>query len=144
MPQTNLQPISKSVGIVRCPDAMKLHQDIPAGQNIVTSIGDDYVAVNGERHVNSFLLLPEHLEDSWGMAGFDALTEADFAKIATFGCDVVLFGTGRRQRFPRPALLQSLMAVRIGVEVMDTAAACRTYNILMAEGRNVAAALLLD
>ena len=123
---------------------MKLHQDLPAGQNIVTSIGDDYVAVNGERHTNSFLLLPHHLVQGWGQAGFDALTEADFAKIAALGCEIVLFGTGRRQRFPRPALLQPLMAARIGVEVMDTAAACRTYNILMAEGRNVAAALLLD
>lgn len=123
---------------------MKLHPDLPAGQNIVTAIGDGYVVINGERHVNSLLLLPQQIELGWGMAGFDALIEADFAQIVALGCEVVLFGTGRRQRFPRPALLQPLMLARVGVEVMDTAAACRTYNILMAEGRSVAAALLLD
>ena len=123
---------------------MKLHQDLPVGQNIVTAIGDGYVAINGQKHVSSLLLLPQKLEPGWGMAGFDALTEADFAQIAALGCQVVLLGTGRRQRFPRPALLQPLIQARIGVEVMDTAAACRTYNILMAEGRSVAAALLLD
>ena len=123
---------------------MKLHQDLPVGQNIVTAIGDGYVVINGEKHVTSLLLLPQQIEPGWGKAGFDALTEADFSQIVVLGCEVVLFGTGRRQRFPRPALLQPLMLARIGVEVMDTAAACRTYNILMAEGRSVAAALLLD
>ena len=123
---------------------MKLHQDLPDEQNIVTSIGEGYVAVNGQQHRSSLLLLPQHLEAGWGAAGFDALTETDFAKIVALGCEVLLFGTGQRQRFPHPALLQPLMRARIGVEVMDTAAACRTYNILMAEGRNVAAALLID
>ena len=56
----------------------------------------------------------------------------------------LLFGTGRCQRFPRPELLRPFMAARIGVEIMDTAAACRTYNILALEGRNVAAALLIE
>ena len=78
------------------------------------------------------------------MSGFDALEESDFSRIAALGCEVLLFGTARLQRFPHPSLLQPLMLARIGVEVMDTAAACRTYNILMAEGRKVAAALLLD
>ncbi len=123
---------------------MKLHLDRPIGQNIVTAIGDGYVEINGLRHEASLLLQPQRLEPGWGVAGFDALHEDDFAQIAALGCEVLLFGTGRRQRFPPPALLQPLMAARIGVEVMDTAAACRTYNILMAEGRNVAAALLLD
>lgn len=123
---------------------MKLQQDRPIGQNVVTASGDGYVDINGLRHQASLLLLPQQLEPGWGVAGFDALSEADFARIAALDCEVLLFGTGRRQRFPRPALLQPLMAARIGVEVMDTAAACRTYNILLAEGRKVAAALLID
>ncbi|TRZ55075.1 MAG: hypothetical protein D4S02_18345 [Rhodocyclaceae bacterium] len=123
---------------------MKLQQDRPVGQNLVTARGEGYVAINGQRHEASLLLLPDRIEPGWGAAGFDALSATDFAGIADTGCEVLLFGTGRRQRFPRPALLQPLMVARIGVEVMDTAAACRTYNILMAEGRRVAAALLLD
>jgi len=123
---------------------MNLHQDFPVDRNVVTAIGDGYIAINGQQHQSSLLLMPQKLEPAWGKAGFDALTEGDFAQIAALGCEVLLFGTGRRQRFPRPALLQPLMRMRIGVEVMDTAAACRTYNILMAEGRAVAAALLLD
>ena len=123
---------------------MKLHLDRPLGQNIVTAIGEGYVEINGMRHQASLLLLPQLLQTGWGVAGLDALNEADFAKIAALGCEVLLFGTGRRQRFPPPSLLRPLIAARIGTEVMDTPAACRTYNILMAEGRNVAAALLLD
>ena len=123
---------------------MKLQQDRPVGQNLVTASGEGYIAINGVRHEVSLLLLPDRIELGWGAGGFDALAENDFAGIAALGCEVLLFGTGRRQRFPRPVLLQPLMAARIGVEVMDTAAACRTYNILMAEGRRVAAALLLD
>jgi len=123
---------------------MKLQQDRPLGQNLITASGDGYIAINGVRHEASLLLLPDQIEPGWGAAGFDALSARDFADIAEIGCEVLLFGTGRRQRFPRPALLQPLMAARIGVEVMDTGAACRTYNILMAEGRKVAAALLLD
>ncbi|MFA6312944.1 MAG: Mth938-like domain-containing protein [Sterolibacterium sp.] len=123
---------------------MKLEQDRPVGRNQVTACGEGYIAVNGVRHEASLLLLPEQIEPDWGAAGFEALTEADFAGIAALDCEVLIFGTGRRQRFPRPALLQPLMLARIGVEVMDTPAACRTYNILMAEDRKVAAALLLD
>lgn len=123
---------------------MKLEQDRSIGQNQVTACGEGYIAVNGVRHEASLLLLPEQIEPGWGAAGFDALSPSDFAGIAALDCEVLIFGTGRRQRFPRPELLQPLMLARIGVEVMDTGAACRTYNILMTEGRRVAAALLLD
>jgi len=123
---------------------MKLQRDIELGKNLVTAIGADYINVNGIRHEKSFLLLPKHIEPGWGAAGFDALRESDFTRIIEIGCDMLLFGTGTRQRFPQPALLRALMAAHIGIEVMDTAAACRTYNILALEGRNVAAALLLD
>lgn len=122
---------------------MKLHRDFEIGQNLVTAVGDGYINVNGKRHEASLLLLPQRLEPGWGAAGFEALSEADFAQIVEIGCDVLLFGTGSRQRFPQPALLRALMAARIGIEIMDTAAACRTYNVLVLEGRKVAAALLL-
>lgn len=123
---------------------MKLQRDFQIGQNIVTAIGADHIDINGMRHETSLLVLPKRIEPAWGAAGFDALSEADFSPIVEIGCDVLLLGTGRRQRFPNPALLRGLMAARIGVEIMDTAAACRTYNILVTEGRHVAAALLID
>lgn len=123
---------------------MKLHRDPHTGQNIVTAYGEGYIDINMQRHESSLLLLPEEIQSGWGQAGFAALSLADFHPVMAAGCEVLLLGTGRQQRFPPPALLRELMQARIGVEIMDTGAACRTFNILVAEGRKVAAALLLD
>ncbi|MBK7016840.1 MAG: Mth938-like domain-containing protein [Sulfuritalea sp.] len=123
---------------------MKLHASVTAGLMTITGYDAGFIAVNGRRLTRSFLLTPKRLIEDWSPAGFDALGEADFESIATLGCPVVLLGTGARQRFPAPVLMRSLIDRGIGVEVMDTHAACRTYNILMAEGRDVAAALILE
>ena len=80
----------------------------------------------------------------WHSGGFESLDEAAFARLAGLGCEILILGTGMKQRFPHPSLMKSLMAARIGLEVMDLGSACRTYNILVAEHRNVAAALLFD
>jgi uncharacterized protein len=109
--------------------------------NAFTGYGDGYVLVNGERHSASVIVLPERVLP-WSAAGFDALEAQDFAGLAAMALEVVLLGTGPRLRFPHPRITQSLAAARIGLEVMDVQAACRTYNILMAEERKVAAALL--
>ncbi len=122
---------------------MKLHQDLRPGRNIITAYGDAYVDINGQRHNNSLIVTPERVVDHWRGGGFDALSEADFADLAALGAEILLLGTGLRQRFPRPDLLKSLMEKRIGIEIMDTRAACRTYNILVGEDRVVAAALLI-
>jgi len=79
----------------------------------------------------------------WAPGGFDALTESDFAALAALKPEVALFGSGATMRFPHPRLTRALTEARIGLEVMDTPAACRTYNILAAEGRRVAAAILV-
>jgi uncharacterized protein len=89
------------------------------------------------------LLTPGRVEP-WPVASFEALHEGDFERLRALEPEVALLGTGSRQRFPHPRLSRSLNEARIGLEVMTTAAACRTYNILMAEGRKVAAALLLE
>ena len=123
---------------------MKLHASVTAGLMTITAYDAGFIAVNGHRLTRSFLLTPQRLIDEWSPAGFSALDENDFAIIADLGCPVVLLGTGTRQRFPPPALLRPLIERRIGVEVMDSHAACRTYNILMAEGRDVAAALIVE
>ena len=89
------------------------------------------------------IVTPERLVSDWLPQTFGDLVEAHFEAIADLEPEIVLLGTGSRQRFPRPSLLRSLLAHGVGVEIMDTAAACRTYNIIMLEGRRVAAALLL-
>jgi uncharacterized protein len=122
---------------------MKLHASVTAGLMSITAYDAGFIAVNGRRLTKSFLLTPQRLIEEWSPMDFEALSENDFSAIADIGAPIVLLGTGARQRFPAPALLRPLIERRIGVEVMDTHAACRTYNILMAEGRDVAAALLI-
>ena len=80
----------------------------------------------------------------WNCQRFELLTAEHFTLLAGMKPELVIFGSGARLRFPPPAFLRGLMAQRIGVETMDTLAACRTYNILAGEGRHVVAALLID
>ena len=121
---------------------MKLHASAPTHLNTFTGYGEGFVQLNGERRESSLLVLPERVMD-WPPASFEALAEAHFALIAELQPEVVLLGTGARLRFPHPRLTASLARAGIGLEVMDVQAACRTYNILMAEERVVVAALLL-
>jgi uncharacterized protein len=120
---------------------VKLHASALGHLHTFTGYGEGYVMVNGQRHEASLIVQPEQLH-AWPVAGFEALAEAHFALIAELKPEVVLLGTGSRLRFPHPRLLAPFARARIGFEVMDLQAACRTYNILMAEERNVAAALL--
>ena len=122
---------------------MKLHASHAGGHNVVTGYGEGYVVVNGERHESSLLVLPDQVID-WPAESFDSLTERDFEVFEGLDVDIVLLGTGTKQRFPHPSLTAALRDARIGVEVMDVQAACRTYNILVAEERKVAAALLFE
>ncbi len=122
---------------------MKLHLDHPTSRNLVTGYGTGYVAINHRRHETGLILLPDRVVAPWGLAGFEGLSEADFQTVRELGPEVVVFGTGALQRFPPPHLLRPLIEAGIGCEVMSLAAACSTFNILMAEGRLVAAALLI-
>jgi len=122
---------------------VKLHQAVATGTNAFTGYGADYVAVNGARRETSSIVLPDRILD-WQVAGFETLRPEDFEVFKTLGVDIVLLGTGSRQRFPHPQLTAALARAGIGVEVMDLQAACRTYNILVAEERKVAAALLFE
>jgi len=123
---------------------MKLHADPRTHLNTVTACAVDQVSINGLAYRRSLLLLPDRVDADWGPASFSGLMPAHVEAIAATPADVILLGTGLRQRFPHPALLRVLFEAGRGVEVMDTAAACRTYNILVAEGRHVAAALIIE
>ena len=120
---------------------MKLHASALTHLHTFTGYGEGYVMVNGTRHAANLIVLPERIEP-WPVAAFDALAEEHFALLAALKPEVVLLGTGSRLRFPHPRLTAPLARAHIGLEVMDLQAACRTYNILMAEERRVAAAIL--
>lgn len=123
---------------------MKLHSTTPTGLLAVTAYDAEGIAVAGRRLSRSFILTPQRLIEDWPPVSLETLCAADMEMLAELDCPIVLLGTGLRQRFPAPALLRPLLARRIGIEAMDSFAACRTYNILMAEGRQVAAALILE
>ena|SRR5687768_8066811 len=122
---------------------MKLHLAQNQGQQLFTGYGAGYVAVNNVRYEKSVLVTPSSVSD-WPVANFEDLSAADFLFIAALKAEVVIFGTGPVQRFPRPELARALAASGAGVEIMDSKAACRTYNILAAEGRGVVAAILME
>jgi len=123
---------------------VKLHIPNTAGLNLFTAYGDDYAAVNGEKHEKNLILLPESIIPAWSAATISTLSEGDMKILLALGTEIVLLGTGKSLRFPASALLRPFAPAGIGLEVMDLKAACRTYNILAAEGRKVAAALLFD
>ena len=122
---------------------MKLHASARSALNTFTAYGAGYVMVNDRRHEANLIVLPEQVLP-WDATGFGALREADFEIFFDLKLEILLLGTGPKQRFPHPRLTRALAAKRVGVEAMDLRAACRTYNILMAEERRVAAALLFS
>jgi uncharacterized protein len=122
---------------------MKFHIDNAAGQNLFTGYGQGYVSINNQRYEHPVLVLPEQVVEPWAVGGFDALTRDHFDALLSQRPEIVLFGSGDTLRFPQPELTRGLAAAAVGFEVMDTRAACRTYNILVVEGRRVVAAMLV-
>lgn len=122
---------------------MKLHPDRIDGVNVIAGYTATSITVNGQPWRESLLLPARGAVASWSCERFADLASSHFEAIAALEPELVIFGSGARLRFAKPELLRPLIEQRIGVETMDTAAACRTYNILVAEGRNVVAALLL-
>lgn len=121
---------------------MKLHASGPATYNTITGYGEDWVQVNNQRYQSSLIVMADTVLD-WDAADFSSLSHSSFQVLEKLKPEIILLGTGPAQRFPHPRLTASLAQAGIGVEVMDLKAACRTYNILAAEERKVAAALLL-
>jgi uncharacterized protein len=122
---------------------MKFHLTKAAGRNLFTGYGAGYVAINDQRFEHPVLVSPEGEVARWDAEGFEALTPAHFEALLARKPEIVLLGTGDTLRFPRPDVIRPLAQARVGFEAMDTKAACRTYNILMSEGRQVLAAILI-
>ncbi|MDL2355623.1 MAG: Mth938-like domain-containing protein [Pseudomonadota bacterium] len=123
---------------------MKLHSSSTQQYQTVTGYFDGGVEINAVPYTFSLTVMPETAPRPWPVGAFEELSAAHFEAIAHDAPDVVILGTGARQRFVHPRLIASLSERRIGVECMDNQAACRTYNILMGEGRKVTLALILQ
>ena len=123
---------------------MKLHSTDTRQYQTITAYDENGVEINAVYFRHSLVVMPENPSQAWPVTSFEQLTEEHFESINAAGPDVVILGTGQRQRFVHPRLIASLTGRRVGVECMDNKAACRTYNILMAEGRRVALALIIE
>ena len=122
---------------------MRFSLDIDTQRHFIKSYGPGWISVNEQEIRRSVIVAPDRLVTDWPPQTFADLEERHFAAILQLEPEIVLLGTGDRQRFPHPKLTQALLARGVGVEVMDTSAACRTYNIIMMEDRRVVAALLM-
>jgi uncharacterized protein len=121
---------------------MKFHLTTGEG-NVVTGVGPGWIRVGVREYRGNVAMTAKTISEGWTSGGFDDLAPADFERLLALEPEIVLLGTGAALRFPHPSLTRALTEARIGIEVMDTPAACRTFNILSAEGRKVAAALLV-
>ncbi len=122
---------------------MKLHLSTTEGSNTITGHGPGFIMVNRERVTGHLIIMPDKLVSPWVVGNPGQVTLADFAGLLEMKPELVIFGSGAAFRFPDPRIGAAFGAARIGFDVMDTPAGCRTYNVLMSEGRNVAAALLV-
>ena len=122
---------------------MRIQLETGGNANLIRTYGTGQVIVNQNSYNSSLIVLPDRIIPDWPPQHYQELARAHLEILAGLDSEVILLGTGRRLRFPRAELLAPLAAAGIGWEIMDTGAACRTYNILMGEGRKVAAALLM-
>jgi uncharacterized protein len=123
---------------------MQLEQDLDRDGYTIVAYEPGVVQVNVERVRASCLVAPDRLVRDWSPRSLEELQPEHLVAVTDLDPEMVLLGVGDTMRFPSPELLRPLQARGIGVEVMDTAAACRTYNLLKGDGRRVVAALLID
>ena len=123
---------------------MKLQSDPHSGANTITGYGDGYVEINQTPYAHAVLLSSDGAISEWPVQSFEGLEASHFTQMVDLNPELILIGTGSKQRFPKPELLKSLILAKIGFEIMDSQAACRTYNILVGEGRQVLLALIVE
>jgi uncharacterized protein len=123
---------------------LKLQSDPHSGANTITGYGDGYVEINQTPYAHAVLLSSDGAITEWPVPSFESLEADHFAQMVALKPELILIGTGKKQRFPKPELLKALISAKIGFEIMDSQAACRTYNILVSEGRQVLLALLVE
>lgn len=122
---------------------MKLHLADTRNRYTLTGYGSGYLSVNGNRYETALLVTPDALPQPWPVTLATGLSAEAVARILSTAPEIIIIGTGPEQVFPPPAQLRPLIEARVGLEIMNTPAACRTYNVLMGEGRRVTAAICL-
>ena len=110
---------------------------------IISAYQRGRIRVGGTSYHNSLIVAPEQVLEPWRPERAELIEPGDFSPVLSLEPEIVVLGTGSTQRFPDPAIYASAINAGVGLEVMDTGAACRTYNILMSEGRRVVAALIM-
>jgi uncharacterized protein len=123
---------------------MKLSLERPAGIHLVRGYSDAGIRIDDRLYAQSVVVSVATVIEDWGPRTIDEATQGNIRQALALERDVMMLGTGRRQTFPSRELFALLYESRVGFEIMDTAAACRTYNVLAGEGRNVAAALIVE
>ncbi len=121
---------------------MPLIEDPIDARFSIQAYGPDSITINQREYRGSLVLSPDRLIEHWPVRDLEDLNEATLACVFELQPDVVLLGTGSRQRFPTPDLWRLFAERQLGMEAMDTGALCRTFNILAAEGRAVVALIL--
>ncbi|HHC74349.1 MAG TPA: hypothetical protein ENK78_04700 [Thiothrix sp.] len=123
---------------------MKFSQDLNQATYKITAQEDQRIRVNNQWQTQSFIITPNALVEHWSVPHIQSLQANDCTTLLAHQPEVVILGTGQRQHFPEPVILKQFIQQNIGVEIMNTAAACRTFNILVGEGRHVVAGIILD
>lgn len=122
---------------------MKFAEEDPAEGYFITAYNEISIQVNGKNFDSSLIIAPDAIDTEWSPTSIDTLRSEHFSNIIKLNPELVLLGTGSKLTFPAIETYAQLITLGIGVDVMDTGAACRTYNILMGEGRRVIAGLIL-
>ena len=123
---------------------MKFAQDSQEDGYVITAYDDNSVSINGKSFTQSLVVASTRLNENWNIADIKLLTSSHIEEILSFRPELVIIGTGNRLVFPEIEIYSGIIKHGIGVDFMDTGAACRTYNILMSEGRDVVAGLILN
>ncbi|GMR18839.1 MAG: Mth938-like domain-containing protein [Gammaproteobacteria bacterium] len=123
---------------------MKLHLDKPgAGKYLIDAYAHGQITINQTVYRSSLILTPDQINTDWPPASVGELETGHFDQLLQYNPEVIILGIGKRNRLLPPALIKTLITANIGFEIMDTAAACRTFNILAAEARTVVAGLMM-
>jgi len=122
---------------------MRFAEDKAAGQNQIKAYGPGEITINDGVYSRSLIVTSDRIIDDWEPQSLDELRPDHLAVLTDLELEIVVLGTGATLHFPSPDITAPLIETAIGLEVMDTAAACRTYDILLSENRRVAAALLM-
>jgi len=122
---------------------MKFAQDSQDEGYVITSYDETTISINGKAFASSLIISSQQLDKNWDLTAIELLAEAHIEKILSLKPELIIIGTGNKLVFPPAEAYSAAISFGIGIDFMDTRAACRTYNILMSENRNIVAGLIL-